>query len=101
MTSAGYNAAKTMLKCAADHAEEFPQASKLVPKCFYLDDMLVSVDTLEEAREAVGQIRESLSAGGFKLAKWSANTPEAFENLNRSPVNMEESRPITGESQDH
>ncbi|CAH8551523.1 unnamed protein product [Dicrocoelium dendriticum] len=37
---------------------------------FYVDDLLISLPTVEEATQFVAQIREMLSKGGFKLCEW-------------------------------
>lgn len=95
LTSAGYNAVKAMLKCAADNANDFPMAAKLVPRCFYMDDLLLSVNTLEEAKEAYWQVKGSLGAGGFKLTKWSSNMPATIENASTAPVGIEEKQNIS------
>ena len=44
--------------------------------CFYVDDLLTSVDTVEEAKNLKEMLIESLKLGGFDLLKWRSNYPE-------------------------
>lgn len=76
LASAGYNAVKAMNQCAADHVVEFPLAAQLVRKSFYMDDLLLSTDSVGEAMEVRSQIEGALRKGGFELGlrtptRWS------------------------------
>lgn len=79
LTSAGYNAVKALIKCASDSANKYPLAEKIVKDCFYMDDMLVSVNTTEEAKKTYQQVKLSLESGGFVLSKWASNCPEIIQ----------------------
>jgi hypothetical protein len=48
---------------------------------FYVDDCLISVQTVNEAKELVASLRDTLRKGGFKLTKWNTNTPEVISDL--------------------
>lgn len=75
VTSAGYNAMKAMVQCAKDQRAQYPRAEKVVCGHFYVDDLLVSMDTEEEAKLVCQEVESSLKAGGFELAKWVSNAP--------------------------
>ncbi|KRX51142.1 hypothetical protein T05_9409 [Trichinella murrelli] len=44
----------------------------------YVDDLVVSCDSIEEARDFAHRSSELLASGGFHLAKWASNAPEAL-----------------------
>ena len=77
------------------HAEYFKD--KMTPMtfftllyCFYVDDLLTSVDTKEEAILLKKELVEILELGGFHLTKWNSNIPELCDasptNANHSPT---------------
>lgn len=73
MASSPYNAIKTLIKCAQDNAAEFPRAAQVVQSDFYVDDLLSSVETVNEATALQKDIIQMLRRGGFELAKWRSN----------------------------
>ncbi|XP_003382170.1 Pao retrotransposon peptidase family protein [Trichinella spiralis] len=44
----------------------------------YVVDLVVSCDSIEEARDFAHRSSELLASGGFHLAKWASNAPEAL-----------------------
>ncbi|KRY29203.1 hypothetical protein T01_7469, partial [Trichinella spiralis] len=44
----------------------------------YVDDLVVSCHTIAEAKDFVPRSSELLGSGGFHLAKWASNAPEAL-----------------------
>ncbi|KRY11597.1 hypothetical protein T12_1272 [Trichinella patagoniensis] len=44
----------------------------------YVDDLVVSCHTIAEAKDFVRRSSELLGSGGFHLAKWASNAPEAL-----------------------
>ena len=51
-----------------DFASEFPLASMVVEKLFYIDDFLTGADSAEDATTLQMQL---FSRGGFLLRKWN------------------------------
>ncbi|KRY26864.1 hypothetical protein T01_389 [Trichinella spiralis] len=47
----------------------------------YVDDLVVSCDSIDEARDFAHRSSELLASGGFHLAKWANNAPEALVDL--------------------
>ncbi|XP_055612596.1 uncharacterized protein LOC129759214 [Uranotaenia lowii] len=68
-------------KNALAHASEFPEASKSIVDNTYMDDWLVSVDTVEEAVRLSEEVKRIHAAGGFQLSKFISNVPEVLERL--------------------
>ena len=60
---------------------EFPEASFKIDRNFYLDDLVKSVDTPQQAIECYRQLVETLKRSGFTLMKWASNCPEVTENI--------------------
>ncbi|KRX69807.1 hypothetical protein T06_14993 [Trichinella sp. T6] len=44
----------------------------------YVDDLVVSCDSIEEARDFAHRSSELLASWGFHLAKWASDAPEAL-----------------------
>ena len=50
---------------------------------FYVDDLLTSVKTSNQAVQLISELDSVLSSGGFTLAKLASNRPEVLETLPR------------------
>ena len=50
----------------------------------YVDDLMKSIDTTQKAINLVGQLRELLSRGGFRLTKWYSNKREVIAAIPES-----------------
>ena len=55
-----------------DNKVEFPEASFTIDRNFYMDDLVKSVDTPQQAIECYRQVVETLKRSGFTLKKWRA-----------------------------
>ena len=56
-------------RTATDNEEEFPVASRIVKRNFYMDDFLYSVENFQEAEFLKQNLISLLQKGGFKLSK--------------------------------
>ena len=63
----------------------YPIAEKELQNNFYFEDLIKSVETLEEAIEIFSQLRHLLSQKRFELKKWISNTDEVSEAI---PVDL-------------
>ncbi|XP_073789994.1 uncharacterized protein [Danio rerio] len=66
---------------ARTHSKEGDGVRHSVEQCFYVDNCLQSVDTVDEARKLVDQIREVLATGGFEIRQWACNLPDVIKHL--------------------
>ena len=57
-------------QCAKLFGLEHPIASHVVMDNFYVDDMLLSVHTIEQASEVIHDLKSLLAKGSFNLTKW-------------------------------
>jgi hypothetical protein len=77
-------------RCLHQLAEEsklqFPVASNVIKKDFYMDDLISGADTCEEAKNLKLQIELILKTGGFELHKWASNAEELLENLDEKQL---------------
>lgn len=80
MASSPYNAVKTLLKCAQDNAQEFPKASRIAQRDFYMDDLMTSVASPEEVQDLKNELDSLLLKGVFELAKWRSNCKTLMNN---------------------
>ena len=67
-------------QCAKDFKEEFLDASRVDLSSFYLDDLLVSVDSIEKAKALSSELPKLLTKGSFNLTIWASNESEVFED---------------------
>ncbi|XP_055633869.1 uncharacterized protein LOC129774190 [Toxorhynchites rutilus septentrionalis] len=66
---------------AARFTAQFPEAVKTIRKCHYVDDMLVSIDTEEEAIKLSKDIQHIHLQGGFTMRNWISNSPAVLQEL--------------------
>ena len=69
--------------CLRETSREFgkffdPQIAEIVFKNFYVDDCLVSVNSVESAIQVVKDLRCLLSRGGFRVTKWLSSNKEVM-----------------------
>ena len=70
---------------AEDHKTDFDlETIQTVKRNFYVDDCLKSADTNERAIRLASQLRNLLAKAGFKLTKWTSNSPEVLKSLPES-----------------
>ncbi|KAA3678545.1 uncharacterized protein DEA37_0010866 [Paragonimus westermani] len=81
-TSSPFCAPYALRKTAIDNGHRFSKlASQIVFENFYVDDCLVSVDTLEDAECVASDLREMLFLGGFRLVKRKSNIADALSDI--------------------
>lgn len=81
MTSATFNAVRSLRQCATDLQNEYPLAAEAVLNDFHVDDLLSGSDDADELVALHEQITLMLERGGFQLAKWSTNHPDLAGKL--------------------
>lgn len=79
--SAPFQATRCLVQLAQDEGEKYPLAAKIIIKDTYVDDVLSGCDTLQEAKEAVIQLKELLNEGKFPIHKWCSNSPHVLEHI--------------------
>ena len=82
-----YLTIKVLHTLAKQGESTYPQASRMLRECFYMDDCLHGAHTTETALELQSQLQKLLQSGGFLLRKWNSNSSQFLHSLN---VNEEE-----------
>lgn len=80
-SSSPFLATRVLNQVAADESKNYPLASKVPERYFYVDDILSGADTVENALLLQSELLAMLSSGGFKLHKWSSNRKELLDNI--------------------
>ena len=75
-------------QCAKLFGMEHPIASQVVMDNFYVDDMLLSVFTTEQASEGIQELKSLIAKRGFKLTKCS--------NSEITPIESEDNPEVLG-----
>ncbi len=70
-----------MQKHAKDNEEKYPEAANSVIDAMYVDDVLDSCETPDDAIELRRQLSELMSCGNFKLRKWSSNDKSVLADV--------------------
>lgn len=71
-----FNAVRTLMQCADDHASQFPEAAKAIKTCFYMDDGIFGTDNIQEAKTLCKKVEYVLNRANFTLKIWSSNSKE-------------------------
>ena len=66
---------------AERHRADYPEAAETVDNAMYVDDVLDSCETVEEAKNLRHQLSDLLSMASFKLRKWSSNETAVLEDV--------------------
>lgn len=66
---------------AARFQSEFPEAVEVIEKGHYVDDMLASVDSEEDAIKLAKDVRHIHQQGGFTMRNWISNSPAVIQAL--------------------
>lgn len=70
---------------ATRFAGEYPAAVDAILHRHYMDDMLTSVDTEEEAIQLANEVRYVHQQGGFHMRNWVSNSLTVLEALGANP----------------
>nr|XP_055052534.1 uncharacterized protein LOC129438043 [Misgurnus anguillicaudatus] len=68
-------------KHVADHSQPNSDLRTAIERCFYVDNWLQSIPSLETARTIVDDMKHLLADGGFELRQWASNTPQLINHL--------------------
>ncbi|XP_055633073.1 uncharacterized protein LOC129773487 [Toxorhynchites rutilus septentrionalis] len=90
-SSAPYLATKCLQELATQDQSSYPAAAKVLAKDFYMDDMMSGVNDEDEGKLLCTQLRELLQSAGFRLRKWSSNSPKILESI---PVELRDERTV-------
>lgn len=81
--TAPFLANRVLRQLADDEGHDFPIASSILNRNFYVDDVLFGADSIESAIEIREKLNQLLARGGLHLRKWAANTEELLPDVRR------------------
>ncbi|XP_062702274.1 uncharacterized protein LOC115258215 [Aedes albopictus] len=67
---------------AERYAAKFPKAVEVIQKKHYVDDMLTSLESEEEAVRIAKEVKFIHQKGGFEIRNWISNSPTVLRALN-------------------
>ncbi|XP_011859045.1 PREDICTED: uncharacterized protein LOC105556561 [Vollenhovia emeryi] len=76
-----YLAIRCLLRLAEEGKDTHPMASNALTSSLYVDDIVTSVQSVEEARDLRSQLQSLLRGGGFELRKWASSHPAVLAGL--------------------
>ncbi|XP_055918535.1 uncharacterized protein LOC129950632 [Eupeodes corollae] len=85
-------------KNALEFAEQYPRAVDSILHSHYVDDLLDSVDSEEEAIKLGKEVKYIHQNGGFEIRNWISNSPKVMEALGEQPPASRRSLDINPES---
>lgn len=92
VSSAPFQALRTMAQLYIDAAEEYPAASTVLARDLYVDDIVTGTDSTSSALQLRLELSKILSAGGFHLRKWTSNCQGFLSDLPSSDLYSEQFR---------
>ncbi|XP_033150744.1 uncharacterized protein LOC108603731 isoform X1 [Drosophila busckii] len=76
---AAFLAIRAMQQLSYDEEDNFPLASKIVRRDFYVDDLISGGDSIEDVVQIRQQVKSLLERGHFPIRKWCSNESAALE----------------------
>lgn len=92
VSSAPFQALRTMAQLSTDAAEKYPAASTVLARDLYVDDVVTGADSTESALHLRSELSTVLESGGFHLRKWTSNCQDLLQNLPSSDLYSERFR---------
>lgn len=89
--SSPYLAVKCLFQLARENEIDYPSASNIIKRDFYMDDLLTGANTEMELLKLQIEISQILTSAGFELRKWLCNDKEIlnkFEVNNKLKLNV-------------
>ena len=87
-SSAPFLATRCLHQIGLDCEEEKPEIANIIKNSFYMDDLMTTATSKQEAISIIKELTEVLDAKGFHLRKWRSNCPEILSDLSeRSEAN--------------
>ncbi|VEN57358.1 unnamed protein product [Callosobruchus maculatus] len=99
IASSPYLSIRVLHQLADDSMKNFPIAATVLKRGFFVDNLLWSVETDEEAFQLQDELIALLRSGGFELHKWASNCLPLLERvpgkLREMPVAFEDDKDLS------
>ena len=60
-----------------------PEMAELLSRAFYVDDLLTGEKNVAKTFDIYDRAKEIMASGGFNLRKWSSNSKEVMQRIER------------------
>lgn len=80
-SSAPYMAIKTLQQIAKNEEQNYPEASDIIMRDFYVDDLISGANSVQEAINMQNQLIKIFKTTGFEPKKWTSNHTQLLENV--------------------
>ena len=70
-----------MLKIAEDNRDSTPEASKIIERDRYVDDLIHSCSSTQDAFQKIVDIEKMLNSSGFKIKEWNTSSAQLQAQL--------------------
>ncbi|XP_055307436.1 uncharacterized protein LOC129571645, partial [Sitodiplosis mosellana] len=81
MRYALHSAVRALQQGAIEAAHDYPNASAVARRDFYVDDCMTGGDSAEEVIDLRAQLQEMLQKSGFPIKKWSSNSFSVMSSI--------------------
>lgn len=79
--SSPFLAVRCLQQLSKESEQSHPNASRVIARDFYMDDVISGTDNIEEAITLCDDLRKVLLSGGFELQKWASNRSEVLQHV--------------------
>ncbi|XP_065082433.1 uncharacterized protein LOC135704851 [Ochlerotatus camptorhynchus] len=83
LASSPFQATMALRQTSEDHQHEFPQASKVIKKSAYMDDVIAGAHSIQDACALQQEVSGLLAKGCFETHKWCANHSEILQHVDK------------------
>lgn len=98
LACAPYLALRCIQQLSADAETTLPLAAEILRHDIYVDDILSGAADISQANSQIHQLREALTAGGFRLRKWIANDATLLADIPDRDRAQSSSVPFTADA---
>lgn len=85
--AAPYLAVRTLHQLANDEEQKHEAAASVIKSSYYVDDLMMSNEDIENTKILCDDLNTVLESGGFKMQKWSSNSEEVIQHLSKNEDN--------------
>ncbi|XP_078049863.1 uncharacterized protein LOC144476616 [Augochlora pura] len=89
LSAAPYLAIRCLQQLADDEGHRFTQASSVLKKDFYVDDLLTGASTIHEAMSLRNDLTSLLDSAGLNIRQWASNDRRLLDGLPESNINQQ------------
>jgi len=82
-TPASFLATQCLVALAEEVKEQYPKASKSILRDFYMDDLMIGADSVEDCCRIQKEVISILDSAKMPLRKWCSNSQDIIEQMGR------------------